>query len=83
MNNVMAALPNIGGALCRTPQSLGDATYTARVPCSNAANIGERKTWTQRDFFSPGKIPLGDKRSRKCIYVVPAQETSKHRAKFG
>jgi len=23
--NVMAALPNIGGALCSTPQSLGDA----------------------------------------------------------
>jgi len=28
--NVMAALPNIGGALCSTPQSL---------PCSNVANI--------------------------------------------
>jgi len=29
-------LPNIGGALCSTPQSLADAHYT-RVPCSNAA----------------------------------------------
>jgi len=36
MPNVMAALPNIGGALCLTPQSLADAT--TRVPCSNAAN---------------------------------------------
>jgi len=33
--NVMAALPNIGGAVCSTPQSLADAHYT-RVPCSNA-----------------------------------------------
>ena len=36
MPNVMAALPNIGGALCSTPQSLADAHYS-RVPCSNAA----------------------------------------------
>jgi len=27
MHNVMAALPNIGGALCSTPQSLADAHY--------------------------------------------------------
>jgi len=27
MSNVMAALPNIGGALCSTPQSLADAQY--------------------------------------------------------
>jgi len=32
MPNVMADLPNIGGALCSTPQSLADV----RVPCSNA-----------------------------------------------
>jgi len=25
--NVMVALPNIGGALCSTPQSLADAHY--------------------------------------------------------
>jgi len=35
MPNVMAALPNTGGALRSTPQSLADAHY--RVPCSNAA----------------------------------------------
>jgi len=34
MPNVMAALPNIGGALCSTPQSV--LTPTTRVPCSNA-----------------------------------------------
>jgi len=27
MPNVMTALPNIGGALCSTPQSLADAQY--------------------------------------------------------
>jgi len=27
MPNVMAALPNIGGTLCSTPQSLADAQY--------------------------------------------------------
>jgi len=27
MPNMMAALPNIGGALCSTPQSLADAHY--------------------------------------------------------
>jgi len=35
MLNVMASLPNIGGALCPTPQSLADAP--TRLPCSNAA----------------------------------------------
>jgi len=27
MPNVMAALPNVGGVLCLTPQSLADAHY--------------------------------------------------------
>jgi len=27
MPNLMASLPNIGGALCSTPQSLADAHY--------------------------------------------------------
>jgi len=35
MPNLMVALPNIGGALCSTPQSLDDAHYW--MPCSNAA----------------------------------------------
>jgi len=33
--NVMAVLPNIGGALCSTPQSLADDHYCS--VCSNAA----------------------------------------------
>jgi len=35
MPNMMAALPNMGGALCSTPLSLADAS--TREPCSNAA----------------------------------------------
>jgi len=31
MPNVMAALPNIGGALCSTPQSFADAQYYSAV----------------------------------------------------
>jgi len=31
MHNVMVALPNIGGALCSTPQSLADAHYLIAV----------------------------------------------------
>jgi len=31
MPNVMAALPNIGSALCSMPQSLSDAQYLTAV----------------------------------------------------
>jgi len=39
MPSVMAALPNISGALCSTPQSLGDAQYWSAVHASNAAKM--------------------------------------------
>ena len=61
---------------CTMPQSLADAGCGgfggARMPCSNAANMRERKTWTQSEFCS----------CQKCIYSVAAQKTAKHRAKF-
>jgi len=57
MPNVMAALQNIDGSNeeRKFPNSLKFLvtrrkvwlTHTARVSCSNAANIGERKTYTQ------------------------------------
>jgi len=31
MPNVMAALPNIGGALCSTPQSVANTQYSSAV----------------------------------------------------
>jgi len=59
MPNVMAAQPNIGGALCESSvipflvrRHKVWLTAAARVPCSNAANIGERKTWMQNEFCS-------------------------------
>jgi len=40
MANVMVALPNIGGALCSTPQSLADAHYlTAVQRCQDAKAV--------------------------------------------
>jgi len=41
MPSLMVALPNIGGALCSTPQSLADAHYQDAKPveiCRGAPN---------------------------------------------
>jgi len=53
MPNVMADLPNIGSALCESsvvPLPVRRCKVwlmpAAGVLCSNAANIGERNTWT-------------------------------------
>jgi len=53
MPNVIAALPNIGAALRESSvipflerRRKVWLTPAAGVPCSNAANMGERKTWT-------------------------------------
>jgi len=54
-------------------------TPTAPVPCSNAANKGERKTSTQSEFCT-WQNSLKGKSPRKCIYNVPSHETAKHRA---
>jgi len=64
----------LNAAVCLMP--------TTWVPCSNAANIGECKTWTQSEFCTwqnsiTGQEPL------KCIHSVLAQEMAKHPAKFG
>ena len=71
MLNVMAVQPNIGGALCESsvipflvPRREAWLTPAAGMPCSNAANIGEGKTWTQT-YFARGKIPSGSKGPRK------------------
>jgi len=41
MPNVMVSLPNIGGALCSSPQSLADAYYLTAVQqrCQDAKPI--------------------------------------------
>jgi len=57
-------------------------TPTTRVSPSNAANIGERKTWTQSELCT-WQNSVTVQEIRKCTYSVGAQETAKHRAKFG
>jgi len=88
MLNVMAALPNIGGALCESsvipflvPSRKVWLTLAAGVLCSNAANTGNARLGHKVNF-APGKILSGDKSPRKCLYNAPAQETAKHRAQF-
>ena len=85
---------NTGGALCwkwrgakssiipfLVPQRTVWLTPT-RVPCSNAANTGECKTWMQSEVCTWQNSVRGQE-PPKCIYSVLAQETAKHRAKFG
>jgi len=88
MPNVMAAQPNISGALYENsvipflvPRHKVWLTAAARVSCSSAANIGERKTWAQSEFCSWQNSVRG-KSPQKCTDSVPAQETAKHPAKF-
>jgi len=51
MPNVMAALLNIGGALCSTPQSVANAQYSSAVQlgCQDAKPVeicrGARNYW--------------------------------------
>jgi len=54
----------------RVPRRKVWLTTAAGMPCSNAANIEERKTWTNVNF-APGKIPSGG--SRKCLLPAIVQ----------
>jgi len=86
---VMATQSNIGGAFCESsvipflvPRRRVWLTTAVGVPCTNAANMGEHKTWTKVNI-APGKILSGGKNPWKCIYSVSVQEMAKHRAKLG
>ena len=75
MPNVMAAHPNIGGAVCESSvmpflvprHKVWLTAAAASVPCSNAANIGERKTWTQSEFCSWQNSVRGQKPPKMYI----------------
>ena len=76
MLNVMATQPSIGGALCESsviqflvPRRKVWLTSAARFPCSNAANIGERKTWTQSEFCS-WQNSVRRTRAPKNVYIM-------------
>ena len=58
------------------------STPAAGVPCSNTANIGECKTWTQSEFCM-WRNPVRGQQPPKCTYSIAAQKMAKHRAKFG
>ena len=47
-------------------------TLTARMLCSNAANIGERTTWTQSEFCTWQNSVRGRKPSIVCIQCTSA-----------
>jgi len=75
--DVMADQPNIGGALCkssvipfRVPCRKVWLTPAAQVPCSNAANIGERKTLTQSEFCTWQNSVRGQEPPKMYIYTV-------------
>jgi len=78
MPNVMAAEPNIGGALCESsvipflvPRRKVLLTPAAGVPCSNAVNIGERKTWTQSEFCTWQNSVRASAAENLCIVYQP------------
>ena len=90
MPNVMAAQPNIGGALCESsvhvipflvPRRFGSRPLVdcraVTLPIYENARLGLEVN------FAPDKIPSGSKIPQKCTYHIIAQETAKHRAKFG
>jgi len=68
MPNVMAAQSNIGRTICESsvipfpvPRRKVWLTPAAEVPCSNVANIGERKTWTQSELCTWQNSVTGQK----------------------
>jgi len=93
MPNVMAAQPNIHDAVCVSsiipfivPRRKVWLLPAARVPCSNVANIGECKAWMQSEVCTWQNYVTEQKPPKSVyiyIYSIPAQETAKHRVKFG
>ena len=64
MPNVMVALPNIGGALCSTPQTLADAHYW--MPCSNAAKTRNPLKLAGVPKLTKGSQPVEGRSSPYC-----------------
>ena len=85
MPNVMTAQPNIYGALCendvipfRVPRRRPLLECRAvTLPIQENARLGRKVN------LAPGKIPPGGNSPQNVYIVLSAQETAKHRAKFG
>jgi len=78
MPNGMDTLPNTGGALCESSVSVIPflvprrrlwLTPSDRVPCSNAGNVAERKTWTQSEFCSWQNSVRGQGQELQKMYI--------------
>ena len=89
MPNMMAAQPNIGGALCESsvilflvPRHKVWLTAPARVPCSNVANIGERKTCTQSQFCSWQNSVMGKSSQQEGQHPLTGQRAANFRLSF-
>jgi len=54
-----------------------------QVLCSNATKIQEHKTWRMQSGFCTWQNSVMGQEPPKMYITVPAQETAKHRAKFG
>jgi len=89
MSNVMAAQPNIGGAVCESsaipflvPRRKVWPTPAAGVPRAVTLSIYENARLGRKVNFARANIPSGSKSPPKCIYSVAAHETIKDRAKL-
>jgi len=68
MPNVMAALTNIGGVNCSTPQSLAD--ITTRVPCSNATKTRNTLKCAGVTKLANRSQPLVGRSSQYCADML-------------
>jgi len=81
MPNVMTAQSNIGGTVCDSsvipflvPRRKVWLTPAARVPCSNVANIGERKTWAQSEVCTCQNSVREQKPPKMYIYYTSPRD---------
>jgi len=83
MPNLMAAQPNIGGALCKSSVipflvrcRKVSLMPTAQLKCSNDANIGECKTWMQSEFCT-WQYSVTEQEPPKCTSPGDGQTSCK------
>jgi len=87
MPKVIAAQPNMGGALCES-SVIPFLVLRRKVWLRPAAGVPYKRAVTLPLYESArhlahSKILSGSKSPQKCVYSIPAQETAKYRAKFG
>jgi len=90
---MMAAQPNMDSALCKSsiipflvPRRKAWLTPTAGVPCSNAANIGECKSWVLSEFCTGQNSVSGQKPPTmypENVHIVYQPRRWPNCAKFG